>query len=276
MPTSKIEVTAGTGTNIATHTITESAETRHLSRVVVSNSSGAELGLATTAKQDAIIAAIAAWSGLTDAQLRASAVPISAASLPLPSGAATNTKLDSLITAVEAVEDAIGTTVVPDADLDSSWTFPVQAIPSGTLTAGTTYWALTNTGTDPVYLTKLDLQLFFTGTDAASASLLTLVRTHTAAPTGGTSVSVAPPVLGPATPSVDLRHAPGGLTTGSVTFGTVVGNVGISNRLTTNIARVIDFANRPIKLAQNDGICIRANGTVVAGIHCIGSVSFYA
>lgn len=274
MPTSKIAVTAGTGTNIATHTITEDTETRHLSRVVVSNSSGAELGLATTAKQDAIIAAIAAWSGLTDAQLRASAVPISVASLPLPSGAATNAKLDDLITAVGAVEDAVGVAVLPDATLDTSYAFPVQAIPT-TLTTNTTYWAITNTGTAPVYITKIDLQLFFTGTAAATSSLLTVVRHHTAAPTGGTSVSVAPPVLGPGTPSVDIRHAPGGLTTTSTTFGTVVANVGIANQLTTNIARVIDFGNRPLRLAQNDGICIRANGAVVLGINCIGSVHFY-
>lgn len=38
---------------------------------------------------------IASWGGLTDAQLRASAVPVSAASLPLPTGAATEATLDA-------------------------------------------------------------------------------------------------------------------------------------------------------------------------------------
>jgi hypothetical protein len=53
---------------------------------------------------------------LTDAQLRASAVPVSAASLPLPSGASTlaeqqtqTTHLSAIETAVELIDDAIGT-----------------------------------------------------------------------------------------------------------------------------------------------------------------------
>ena len=43
------------------------------------------------------------WAGLTDTQLRASAVPVSAASLPLPTGAATETTLAALNTKVTAV-----------------------------------------------------------------------------------------------------------------------------------------------------------------------------
>lgn len=47
---------------------------------------------------------------LTDVQLRASAVPISASALPLPSGAATETKQDTAITALQLIDDAVSTT----------------------------------------------------------------------------------------------------------------------------------------------------------------------
>lgn len=59
---------------------------------------------------------VAVTGPLTDAQLRASAVPVSAASLPLPSGASTlaeqqtqTTNLAAIKTATELIDDAIGT-----------------------------------------------------------------------------------------------------------------------------------------------------------------------
>lgn len=45
--------------------------------------------------------------GLTDAQLRATAVPVSAASLPLPSGATTETTLSSLLTEMRVQNGAM-------------------------------------------------------------------------------------------------------------------------------------------------------------------------
>jgi hypothetical protein len=42
------------------------------------------------------------WAGLTDAQLRASAVPVSASALPLPTGAATETTLVSIASTIAA------------------------------------------------------------------------------------------------------------------------------------------------------------------------------
>lgn len=44
MATSNIEVTAGSGTRVATHTVSEDAVTKHLYRLVPSNSSGTEIG----------------------------------------------------------------------------------------------------------------------------------------------------------------------------------------------------------------------------------------
>lgn len=82
-----------------------------------------------------------AVTGLTDAQLRASAVPVSAASLPLPTGAATETTLGNVLTttAFQARVNTLGqktmansTPVVLSSD---QTTFPVTATCSGTVTA---------------------------------------------------------------------------------------------------------------------------------------------
>lgn len=60
---------------------------------------------------------------LTDAQLRASAVPVSAASLPLPTGAASETTLEALETLLTTL---VGT--ISNADSASSTTAPGQVI----------------------------------------------------------------------------------------------------------------------------------------------------
>ena len=74
----------------------------------------------TEAKQDtmiALLAAIAGSGGLTDAELRASAVPVSAAALPLPAGASTETTLAAVLAkiiaapATEAKQDTGNTTL---------------------------------------------------------------------------------------------------------------------------------------------------------------------
>lgn len=51
---------------------------------------------------------------LTDAELRASAVPVSAASLPLPTGAATETTLSAVQTAVDALNARVAGSLVPE------------------------------------------------------------------------------------------------------------------------------------------------------------------
>ena len=47
--------------------------------------------------------------GLTNTELRAAAVPVSAASLPLPTGAATDAKLDTIIARLDTIITALGT-----------------------------------------------------------------------------------------------------------------------------------------------------------------------
>lgn len=53
---------------------------------------------------------LAVTGPLTDTQLRASAVPVSAASLPLPTGAATETTLASALTALQLIDNAVSGT----------------------------------------------------------------------------------------------------------------------------------------------------------------------
>jgi len=57
-----------------------------------------------------------ATAGLTDAELRASAVPVSAAALPLPAGAATETTLAAVQTLIAALSATIGNHNAPFVD----------------------------------------------------------------------------------------------------------------------------------------------------------------
>lgn len=71
MATAKIEVTEGAGTNIATHSITEDATTKHLTRHVPQDSAGAEIfGSKTDAKNTATdttsVSAISIWKQISD------------------------------------------------------------------------------------------------------------------------------------------------------------------------------------------------------------------
>jgi hypothetical protein len=114
MPTTaKLTFDEGTTTNVATNTITEDAVTKHLNRTVLNTSAGVEV------------------APLTDTQLRATAVPVSgtfyqatqpvsAAALPLPSGASTsanqstgNTSLASIDTKIPAQGQALAAASVP-------------------------------------------------------------------------------------------------------------------------------------------------------------------
>ena len=70
----------------------------------------------TLAALEAISADTGLAQPLTDAQLRASAVPVSAAALPLPTGAATETTLGAVQTLVAALAAAVGSHNAPFVD----------------------------------------------------------------------------------------------------------------------------------------------------------------
>lgn len=114
---------------------------------------------------------------LTDTQLRASPVEVSADSLPLPSGAATAAKQPALGTAGSASTDVITVqgitsgTPIPVSDnsgsltVDNGGTFPVQAAQSGTWNVGTV-----TTVTNVVHVDDNGSTLTVDGTVAATQS----------------------------------------------------------------------------------------------------------
>jgi hypothetical protein len=95
--------------------------------VAVTDISGS--GIATEAKQDVgnaslssidskLTSPLSVTGPLTDAQLRASAVPISATSLPLPTGAATEVTLASVLTELQQKTEPTDSQLVQATDLD--------------------------------------------------------------------------------------------------------------------------------------------------------------
>ena len=77
---------------------------------------------------------VTATGPLTDAELRATAVPVSAASLPLPSGAATAANQATLIGHVDGIETLLSGTLTVDG---SGVTQPVSGTVTANLAAGT-------------------------------------------------------------------------------------------------------------------------------------------
>jgi hypothetical protein len=112
-----------------------------------------------------IAASVAVTGPLTDTQLRASAIPVSAASLPLPSGAATATKQDSIITALGSPLQAGGSVAVSN-------------FPAGFLVAQSGVWSVSISNfpaTQPVSATTLPLP---TGAASETGNLAS-VKTNT-------------------------------------------------------------------------------------------------
>lgn len=112
-------VTMKTTDNAGVHTAHHNVDSSALPTGAATEATLATLGTETT------LAAIAAalggtitisgtvtTGGLTDTQLRASAVPVSAASLPLPTGAATETTLASALTALQLIDNIVSGTGV--------------------------------------------------------------------------------------------------------------------------------------------------------------------
>lgn len=110
-------------------------------------------GLATSANQQT--------DALTDAELRASAVPVSLATVPLPTGAATAAKQDSQTALLTTLNSLIETnnylvqflsqlTGAMNAGAPALRTIPIASVSTavtGTLTAVTTVGTITNFGT---------------------------------------------------------------------------------------------------------------------------------
>lgn len=230
MAASLIPVTPGSGLNIASHSFTEGGSTKHASRVVIADSSGADVGVAKD-------------STLTDGSQRAEVTALPA----LPAGSA-----------------RIGRVVLDGLpETEFSLTLNIAAV---TLTDGTSYFTLKNTGTNVMRLHSLLMLLSFTGTPAASRSLYSLQRFTGTTPTGGTAVTPAKRDSSNATAAgVDARHNSGnGVTTTGVTFGDVLLLAGhASSAADVVITPALESA--PLILRPSEGLALRANGAVITG-----------
>lgn len=171
-----------------------------------------------------------------------------------------------------------------------------------TLSTGTTYWTMRNTasgGGKSVYLrgASLTLSEFFTNTStvasiAGGRSLFDLVRFSAATPTAGTALTVMKRRSADGTASVvtDVRFAPGGLTTTSVSFeaspftylSITTQGVGFAPATNNNPSSASWF-NQPLDftgggeegrviLGPGEGLAIRANGTILANTAILGTI----
>lgn len=227
MAASSLAVTPGSGALLATHTISE-AGTKHLPRYVPSGSDGAELALALN-------------STLTDGTQKTEV-----------------TELPALVAGTARIGR-----IVLDGMPEAEYSLALNLVPS-TLTDGTTYFAIKNTGTNVMRLHSLIMLLSFTGTPATTRSLYSLQRFTGTTPTGGTAVTPAKRDSGNATAAgVDARHATGGLTT-SVTFGDVLLLAGHASSAADVIVQPA-LEHAPLILRPSEGLALRANGAVISG-----------
>jgi hypothetical protein len=156
-PSKGVVVMGHTGAGVVKHILVDS---NGIQSVNV-NASQLPTGAATSANQttantklDTIITNTG--NTLTDTQLRASAVPVSAASLPLPSGAATETTLGALNTKIPSQGQALMAASVPVTLASDQPALPVSfgtPAPAGVynakVTVGTTAIQITCNGSSP-------------------------------------------------------------------------------------------------------------------------------
>lgn len=161
-------------------------------------------------------------------------------------------------------------------EYSGSYSAFIQIIPS-TLTAGTTYWAMRNLGTQTVFIRRIELKMGFAGTVAASRSVYEIERFNTATPSGGTAITITKMNNNYPTSSVlDIRFAPGGLTTTGVVFESPFHQVAHTNQLNVDTAQDLDFVGNgehaEFVLAVNEGLAIRSTTAIVSGSYLVGSI----
>jgi hypothetical protein len=150
-------------------------------------------------------------------------------------------------------------------------------IAPSTLTDGTTYLSLRNSGARVALLRKAEFFLTFTGTVASSVSSYRFERASGSAPTGGTALVVAKRKTTNPTSTIDARFANGGVTTSGATFESSFHRIGHLNQL-QSVALDIDMTEfgegSYFTLDTGEGMVLRASGAVIAGSRLIGSISW--
>jgi hypothetical protein len=158
----------------------ETSEGLHVQRVLPSDEAGTTLALATSAKQDTakevLDAILTALGGTLTVDGSGATQPVSAAALPLPTGAATAAKQDSAKAVLDAILAALAAVPVTAAALP---------LPAGAATEATLAGTLTVDGsgvTQPVSAAALPLP---TGASTAANQITALSRLPAALTAGG-------------------------------------------------------------------------------------------
>jgi hypothetical protein len=154
----------------------------------------------------------------------------------------------------------------------------IDIVPATTLTDGTAYWFMRNTGAKDCLVRRIELNLLFTGTAAASVSSYRFERFATATPTGGTAIVPVKQKNSYSATTITCAFLNTGLTVGGATFESAFWRVGHMNQL-AGLATDLDMTDigegADLELATGEGLIVRANGALVAGTRMVGAVYWY-
>lgn len=145
------------------------------------------------------------------------------------------------------------------------------------IAAGNVVWAMTNTGTENVYIRKIFGQTGFAGTAAATASQWTVRRITGGTPTGGTAVNPAPfDSTYPVSSVGDIRYiVNAGLTMGSAVAGDPLAAFMCGRQLNVGYSDVLEFEGFDrILLAPGEGLVLYLDVVSVIGDFFAGAIEW--
>lgn len=223
MPNTSLSVldSAGSAVKLAQVSISESAETRLISRVHLNDSGGNSISPAT------------------------------------------ETSLTSLLAKFGAVVNGAAPVSVISRS-NNAFLAAAHVIP-GTLTTGTYYFSLhNNDAAVQAKLTRLRITCNFTGTAAATRSLMDIMFISGATPSSGTAITALKKASTNSSPSVDAMSSTSGITI-SGAAETLLRSISQMSQLTSQQVIDIDMTGTPLVLNNGEGIAFKANGSIVSG-----------
>lgn len=179
--------------------------------------------------------------------------------------------------AIEVLKILIQNITAPIATTPLYYSLPVNIEHTGTLTAGGTVWAMTNSNILPLFVLVEMIELTATFVDSTplvlGAPKYDLCRFSGATPTGGSSITVikANNTSG-STAITDARCSSTGLTTTSVVFEPAFATISIPMQLGANSHYRRD--RLCIKIAPGEGLAIRANTNILSGVCLTGEIAW--
>lgn len=161
----------------------------------------------------------------------------------------------------------------------------IRVVQSATTAAGASTWAVRcATASKIIYISKIWMQLSFSGTGAATEMVYEWIKgTACTAMSGGAAVTALLKKAGVTNPDVDARVLDTGLTQTGISQGAAFFNMAwqrvthaaTQTDATTSGLAVLDFSDDPIELAQNEVLSLRQGATSVVGDTVRGGVEFY-